>query len=77
MGKKGSGEYLRNLGFLGVEFGTEVAPFVGEAVKLTTPLVAFLMERIPAGVVLVGSRIGQFGVVDFDAFCESGLPSVT
>jgi hypothetical protein len=48
------------------ELGAEVAPFVGEAVEVAGPFLSFLMEGVPAGVVLIGSGVGKFDISSFD-----------
>lgn len=45
---------------------------MGETIEVMAPLVAFLMEGIPAGVVLVGGRVSEFHVPNFDLFFELG-----
>ena len=52
------------------ELGAEVGPFVGETIKVASPLFAFVVEGIPAGVVLVGGRVGEFHVPSFNLFFE-------
>ena len=63
---------LRDLGLLLLELGAEVAPFVREAVQVASPFFAFLMEDIPAGVVLIGGRVSQFDIPGFDLIFELG-----
>ena len=43
---------------------------MGESIKVASPFFAFLMKGIPAGVVLIGGRVGQFDVTGFDLFFE-------
>ena len=61
---------LGNLGLLFFELGAEIAPFVREAVQVVSPLFAFVVEGIPAGVVLISGRVGEFHVSSFDLFFE-------
>ena len=52
--------------------GGEVAPFVGETVEVAGPFFSFLVEGVPAGVILVGLWGGEFHIADFNLFFESG-----
>ena len=67
---------LGNLGFLGFELCTEVAPFVRETIQASGPLFAFLMEGVSARGNLVGGGIGWLKIWESGSFGKCGYKNL-